>query len=238
MELTILHTNDFHGKLDAAKADAIRRRKEDWRALYFDCGDCIKAGNLAVPLREDPAWALLEAAGCDAGTLGNRETHILAAAFKAKIAGARHPLLCANLRTKSGELVLPPSKVFEHEGVRVGVVGVMVPMVTERMATQSASAYLWDPPIARLNEEARRLRPEVDLLIALTHIGHRQDLKAAEECRDVDLILGGHSHTIIESPERVGNAWVCQAGSHGRYLGAYRWKVGAGLVDGRLEPLA
>ena len=99
----------------------------------------------------------------------------------------------------------------------------MVPMVTERMATQAASAYLWDPPIAAATILAKKLRREVDCLIALTHIGLAQDRKLAQECPLFDLILGGHSHDVLETPEQIGNTYICQTGSHGRYAGVSGW---------------
>lgn len=232
--LTILHTNDLHGRLNGDHARHLRALRAE-ADLFFDCGDCVKTGNLGIPLREELCWALLAEAGCDAAVIGNRESHVLESAFRAKIAGARHPLLCANLRSRAGDRPLPASTIIEAAGLRVGVVGVMVPMVTERMATRPASAYLWDPPIPAALAEARRLRAVCDVLIALTHIGHAQDLRLAEAGDDFDLILGGHSHTVVSSPVRVGRAWVCQAGSHGRFVGRYRWSPDG--TTGELIPL-
>ena len=238
LRLTILHTNDFHGSLDAPRSDTLRGMREADDALLLDSGDCIKAGNLAIPLGEDPAWARLEHAGCAAGVLGNRETHPLRTGFEAKIRGARHPLLCANLRAKSGgESPLPATLLLERDGLRIGLVGVMVPIVTERMASAAVSTYLWDAPIPTAQVHAERLRPEVDLLIALTHIGHKQDLELARACPLFDLILGGHSHTVVDTPVKVGDTYVCQGGSHGRYVGRYVWEMGQGLVEAELRAL-
>lgn len=236
MQITILHTNDLHGALNSAKAQFIRalRNQAD---LYFDSGDCIKAGNLAIPLKRDTAWELLRAAGCDAGTIGNRETHILESAFQAKLSGHQHPLVCANLKRRDGSRPLPPSIEIGVGSKRVGIIGVMVPMVTAKMATQGASAYLWDPPIPSAIDAASGLEGEVDLLIALTHIGITQDRKLAEACPQIDLILGGHSHSVLHPPERVGDTWICQGGSHGRYVGKYLWEFAKGLVESELIPI-
>jgi 2',3'-cyclic-nucleotide 2'-phosphodiesterase (5'-nucleotidase family) len=222
LSVKILHTNDFHGTLSGARFEALLdlRRGVD---LYLDSGDVIRTGNLGIPLRREPAWDALKELACTASVLGNRETHVLDRAFRAKIAGAEHPLLCSNLFAKDGSQPLPGHLVLERAGLRVGIVGVMVPMVTRRMKSQAASAYLWEPPIGLAAEWAQRLRPEVDLLIALTHIGHRQDLELAHRCGEFDLILGGHSHTVVEQPVLVGRTFVCQGGSHGRFAGIYEW---------------
>lgn len=235
--LTILHTNDFHGTLNEPKAGAIRALKDDSDAVYFDSGDCIKAGNLAIPMKPEAAWGWLAKAGCDAGTIGNRESHVLESAFRAKLAGAEHPIVCANLRTKSGQLVFSESFRIERQGARIGIVGTMVPIVTARMASRHASAYLWDSPIPAAAAVAENLRKEVDLLIAITHIGHRQDLELAQACPLFDVILGGHSHTVVEEPVRVGDTFVCQGGSHGRFVGRYVWKGRGQSLEGGLIPL-
>ena len=212
----------MHGTLTPERAASLAAVRHGFD-LYFDSGDAIKAGNLAIPLRPEAVWGHLADLDCIASVLGNRETHVVEAAFRAKLAGHRHPVLCGNLREKDGTRPLPRTLELEIGGLRIGVLSVMVPMVTERMKTQAASRYLWDPPIATAAELAEELRPRVDLLIALTHIGHRQDRELAAQVPAIDVILGGHSHTVLETPERVGDTWIAQGGSHCRFRGEYRW---------------
>ena len=240
MRLTVLHTNDFHGTLTAEMAQHIAELKSsaEGPAVYFDCGDAVKSGNLAAPLKPEPVWPLLDAAGCDAGTIGNRESHPLELAFKKKLAGAGHPLLCANIHKKDGRHPLLETLVLIRQGVKIGLVGVMVPIVTPRMASRHASSYLWEEPISVAAHWGGRLRNEVDCLIALTHIGHRQDLKLAEACPEFDFILGGHSHTLVDPPVQVGQTFVCQGGSHGKFVGRYVWTGTGNLESAELIPLA
>lgn len=237
MRLTLLHTNDFHGALDAKMASRLRELKGEHSALFFDSGDCVKTGNLGIPFKAEAVWPLLAQAGCDASVPGNRESHVLESAFMRKLEGAQHPILCANLRKKDGSRPLPATLILERDGFKIGVFGVMVPMVTDRMKTQAASAYLWDAPIPTAVAITKDLRPKVDLLIALTHIGYREDVKLAQAAPEVDIILGGHSHTVLEKPEIIGKTAICQGGSHGRYVGVYGWEPEVGLVAGELLPL-
>lgn len=223
MDLRLLHTNDFHGKLDTGRVERLRA----WRAEvdgFFDSGDLIRTGNLGVPLRPDPGWAGLARAGCTASVPGNRESQIFGPALRAKLAGAEHPVLCANLFDRQGERPLPGWQVFSLANVRVGVFGVMVPMVTAQMRTQRASTYLWTSAAEAAAEAVAALRAEgADVIIALTHIGFRQDEALAEQVPGIDIILGGHSHTVLEAPVRTGATWIAQGGSHGRFAGVYRW---------------
>lgn len=220
--LRILHTNDLHGKLNDARETwlADLRRQAD---LYFDSGDAIKAGNLGVPLDTEPVWGRLARLQCTASSLGNRETHVMEPIFRLKVQGAKHPILCANMKRLDGARVLPSTKVVEAAGLRVGIFAVMVPMVTERMAARHISMYLWDPPIAIAQELAASLRPRVDVVIALTHIGLGQDRELARSGADIDIILGGHSHDVLMEPVQEGRVWIAQGGSHGRYAGLYQW---------------
>lgn len=225
MKVRFLHTNDFHGKLD----DQIVGKLKQLRAqadFYFDSGDAIKAGNLAIPLSIDPVWKKLQNLNCTASVLGNRETHPLRMAFEKKLEGHRHPVLAGNLDAKDGSIFLPKSLVVESNGIKIGIVSTMVAMVTKKMKTQAASAFLWSEPIQTAIELAKELRPQVDLLVALTHIGFKQDQLLAQKCPEIDIIFGGHSHSILESPVKENNTWIVQGGSHGRFAGLYEWQDG------------
>lgn len=232
--LRVLHTNDLHGRLDEQSLPFLLdlREKAD---LYFDTGDGIKAGNLGVPLGPEPYWECLRRARCTASTLGNRESHVLKAAFAAKTAGRAHPVVVANMTTRDGEPLFPASVVVESKRARIGVVGTMVAMVTSRMATAPASQYLWTDPVDAALAEAAKLAGTVDLLVLLSHIGYRYDLKLAE-AGVFDIIFGGHSHTILEKPELHGKTWVAQGGSHARYAGMYTWDFAARTLAGGLLP--
>jgi 5'-nucleotidase len=232
MAIAILHTNDTHGTLGAEALQKLRELRVS-ADLYFDTGDAIKTGNLGIPMRREPVWPMLKELNCTAGVMGNRESHVLDSAFRAKIAGLGHPLLAANMKRRDGSSPLPGSLELTVKGIKVGIFGVMVPMVTARMKTQAASAFLWEPPLDVAQQMVSQLRASCDLLIALTHIGHREDRKMAEQVPGIDLIFGGHSHTVLELPERINNTWICQGGSHSRFAGVYCWDSGSltgGLV--------
>lgn len=223
-KLTILHTNDVHGRWSLPFVEKLRQLREQHNALLLDAGDCLRAGNLAIPIHPPAEWDYVSQAGYDAITLGNREFHILPKGFLAKVRGAPCPLLCANICPKQPDALLPVQPIWQGErmGVRVAIIGLTVPMVTPRMQTARLSAYLFDPPLEVAREWATRLRPEVDLLIALTHLGIEQDRKLAQTCSEFDLIIGGHSHTPLPHPERVGRVWIAQSKPFARGVGILR----------------
>jgi 2',3'-cyclic-nucleotide 2'-phosphodiesterase (5'-nucleotidase family) len=235
MVIRILHTNDLHGKLDEPHRKALLRWRQqaDW---YFDTGDAIQAGNLAIPLSPDPVWPAMAAARCTASVIGNRETHLLRSVFLRKLEGAVHPILCANLLDREGQQVLPGSLTLDWEGQHIGILGVSVAMVTTGMKTQSASQLLWNPPIASAITLVDQIANDCDAVLALTHIGIRQDQILAEQTNQIQVILGGHSHTILQDPINHKGTWIAQGGSHANYIGLYDWNPVEGTFTGGLRP--
>ncbi|MCC7103094.1 MAG: hypothetical protein IT206_08460 [Fimbriimonadaceae bacterium] len=235
--LRLIHLNDLHGKLRPEHVGVISALRTD-NCLCLETGDGILAGNLGIPGKEEKVWGLYAQIPMDAGTIGNRETHLMASAFEAKLRGHQHPLLCANLTRKDdGTFPLPGSLILERNGWRIGLLGTSVAMVTAKMAARAASAFIWEDPIVAAQREARALRPGVDLLIALTHIGLSKDKQLAEVVPEIDLILGGHSHSVLDTPIRENQTWICQGGSHARFVGVYDLDVRTKQLTGGLIPL-
>lgn len=219
-QITILHTNDTHNKLTSTIARRIRGIKDSTDALYLDAGDTIWAGNVYFRPGGEPALDNLQAAGCDAMTVGNREFHFTQTGFESKLSRGAFPKLCANIRSqKDAPLPCQPYACFTLSGVRVIVLGVTVAMVTPRTSSSKFSAFVFDNPVETAAGLARELRPEADLLIALNHIGLQQDRKLAEQAPELDLIIGGHSHDILEELEVTNGVTIVQAGCYARLLG-------------------
>ncbi len=220
---TFIHTNDLHGKLDQSRLPFLLKLRAEVDA-YFDTGDVIKSGNLAIPIKPEYSWPLLQKANCTAATLGNRESQPFQSAFAKKMEGANHPITVCNLEKKDGSKPYPASIIITKNNIRIGIIGTMVAMVTERMKTQSLSAFLWDQPIESAIAEAEQIKPQTDLLIALTHIGFQNDQKLAQKTDLFNIILGGHSHTVLPQPVKVNQTYICQGGSHGKFIGKYTWE--------------
>lgn len=222
--LHILHTNDFHNHLSDGQARAIREAKAGLEnALLLDAGDAVAAGNVGVRPGGEPILTRMTETGYDAMTLGNREFHVADALLRLKIGNAGFPILCANMRWREdrGEAlpVVPHWTRTMANGLRVGVFGLTVPMVTPRMAARVVSAFLFDDPIEIAKRQISRLRPDCDVLVALTHIGLRQDEKLAAACPELSLIIGGHSHDVIPAPQVVNGVPIVQTGWFGHNLG-------------------
>ena len=235
--VTILHTNDFHNQLSEDQAQTIRRAKIDRGpdVVLIDSGDAISAGNIGFRTGGEPILTLMSDIGYDAMTMGNREFHVAEAVLRHKIGNAGFPVLCANMRYKGLDgapvraLPVEPYRISVLPcGARVGIIGVTVPMVTSRMTARHVSAYLFDDPVDVVKRIAGELRPKVDILIALTHIGIKADESLAESCTELDLIVSGHTHLLINAGDRKSGVPIVQAGWFGHYYGVVEFNLGAG----------
>ena len=77
---------------------------------------------------------------------------------------------------------------------------------------------------------APELEPQVDLVVALTHVGLEEDKQLADEVEGIDVIVGGHSHTSLTEPVRVDDTWIVQAGCYARQLGVVELSVSSGRI--------
>jgi 2',3'-cyclic-nucleotide 2'-phosphodiesterase (5'-nucleotidase family) len=246
LTLNILHTNDFHNHLTAPQAQILQKAKASLQnVLLLDAGDAVSAGNLGVRPGGEPILTLMSETGYDAMALGNREFHIADALLRCKINRASFPILCANMGWKedTGDS-LPVIAHFIRtmpNGLRVAVFGLTVPMVTPRMAARAVSAFLFDDPIQAARQQIAILKPQADVLIALTHIGLRRDEELAAACPELDLIIGGHSHNVLPEPRLVGAVPIVQGGWYGHYWGNITLDIGEDghrrSIMGKLEAL-
>ena len=191
-------------------------------------------------------------AGYDAMALGNRESHPYLAILTKKLAGAKFPVLAANLVPRRRPR---PEKVKDYllrelgSGLRVAVVG-LAPQVTAPESWWSrVTDYVFDEPVKTAAGLVRKLRErgEADVIICLSHCGPEVDRKLAE-LEGVDLVVGGHSHLALEQPERVGfdsahpkgSAALMYAGRYAEFVGRVELRVEGGRVveiTGQLLPL-
>ena len=247
---TLLHTNDFHNKLTpekAARLKAMRAEIGDQGAL-FDAGDACGSGNITFKLAGESILEEMTDIGYDAMTVGNRDFHVSQLGFKSKLFRAGFPILCANVRNSqatqiqysenlNSEISLdlsdddknPPRKNYVNRYLylqsnpewKTLIIGLTVPMVTERMWERKLSAYIFDDPLkialSLIPCLKQRLKP--DLTVALTHVGISTDRRLAESDLGIDLIVGGHTHEVLPEGERIGDCLIVQAGSHGRCYG-------------------
>lgn len=239
--LTLYHSNDVHGREDLL--DLLESRGRETDSLLLDAGDAIQGSNTAFRWSE-PILDRMSRLGYAAMTMGNREFHYLRSVHRRRAAQRSFPLLAANLVDLwEGEPLWDASVELEVAGVKVGVLGATPVQYPHDTLVEKLFGFRFLDPAKCLPPLAEELAARNDLVIFLSHLGARADRALAPRLPGVGLIVGGHSHTLFTVPERVGDTWIVQAGSHARFLGQVHVEPGRRplaieyrLLSSELEP--
>ncbi|MGI6295820.1 MAG: metallophosphoesterase [Armatimonadota bacterium] len=232
-QLTIFHTSDLHNKLTESLACNLRDLKSQYpNSLMLDSGDAIWAGNIFWRPGGEPILDLMNTVPYDSMCMGNREYHFLSKGLTEKTSRANFPILSANLRSVNPAYTTAFSGIKESVtidvGFRVTIFGLTVPCITESMRIKRIAHQYFVDPIEAAADLAPRLRAECDLLIALTHIGLDKDRELAHAAPDIDIILGGHTHTVEES--EIGNTKIFHSGAYAKSVRKIDVELDAGAV--------
>ena len=229
-KLTILHTNDWHSRIDpfpmdgsrnqglggaAKRAQLIKKvRAEEQQVLLLDSGDILQGTPYFNYFGGELEFKLMSEMGYDAATIGNHDFDAGLDGLIKILPHANFPFLNCNYDFRDTEMhdQTLPYKVFNKSGIKVGILGVGIALeglVPEKLYGQTK--YL--DPVTEANKIAAHLKNEIkcDLVICLSHLGYKykeakiDDIKLAKNSSHIDIILGGHTHTFMKAPEIVLN---------------------------------
>lgn len=249
--ITILHTNDTHSHLDtfpqtdakfpnqggAAKRATIfnKIKNENPHTLILDAGDMFQGTPYFNYYGGELEIKVMNMLQYDAGTIGNHEFDNGINSLAEQIQKANFDIINANYDFKNTLMngLTKPYKVFVKDGIKIGVFGLGIKL--EGLVNKSEyGETLWNNPIEIAQDVTRILKDELkcDLIICLSHLGYHygnnsqmiSDLDLAAKTKNIDLIIGGHTHTFLEKPTVVLNAEqkevvVNQVGCYGVRVG-------------------
>jgi 2',3'-cyclic-nucleotide 2'-phosphodiesterase (5'-nucleotidase family) len=241
--VTVFHTSDMHNKLTPELAERLRDLVGSHsNSLMLDSGDAIWSGNIYWRPGGEPILDLMNSVPYDAMCMGNREFHFMQRGIKAKMGRAKFPVVSSNLMASDpdGENSLAAAAETDVVGfVRfhfgplvVAVFGLCVPCITKRMLAARMSKFYFADPGEAAADVVPGLR-ECDLVVALTHIGIQRDRELAETVPGIDVILGGHTHTVAE--ERVGDTTILHSGMYAHYVRKVEIELKAGKIGVKSE---
>ncbi|MBM7635097.1 5'-nucleotidase C-terminal domain-containing protein [Geomicrobium sediminis] len=242
--LKILHTNDIHATFDnfgkaAGYIDQVREEHDN--VLYLDAGD-YASGNPVVDLNYGiPMIEAFNEANLDVLTIGNHEFDYGQDHLINNMDTSTATWLGANVDTGETGVDNPePYTMIDLDGVSVAVLGItQAPPATAPANVEGMSFDSDYAAVAAAYEE--ELTSEADVIIALTHIGYNEDRQLAEDVDYFDVIIGGHSHTTLNSPQIVNGTPIVQTGSNLNNLGELTLAIENNEVtevDGTLIPVA
>lgn len=254
-DLWIVHTNDTHSCVmpinplssDTAQADKggfLRRasfvrqmREEHPHLLLFDSGDFSQGSAYYNLYKGEVEVSLMNEMKYDAATIGNHEFDFGMDNMKRIFSMAQFPIVCANYDFSGTVLegLVKPYVILEREGLRIGVFG-LSPQMDGLVSAENYKGVKFEDPVSAAERVVGLLRGQehCDVVICLSHLGWdiegMDDVEVIPATRDIDVVLGGHSHTYFEHPEIVKNAdgkdVICnQMGKNGRFVGVLHLHV-------------
>lgn len=262
-ELNILHINDFHSRIEsinkfdstcsaeeegknecfggaARLLTAINQTRDALKAqgknvLLLNAGDNFQGSLFYTTYKGTVEAEVLNAMKFDAMTVGNHEFDDSEDGLVGFLDKVQFPVVTANVvataASKIGDRV-KPSIVLEVGGQKIGIVGA-VANDTAELTTPGPNITIAED-VAKISEQVQKLKQDgVDKIIALTHVGYPRDLEFIAKIPDVDVVVGGHTHTLLSNtdqkaegpyPTLVDNPGgykvpVVQAGQYSKYLG-------------------
>lgn len=250
-KITILHTNDVHSHIDpfgpddgrnANKGGVARRaalveaiRKENPNTLLLDAGDIFQGTPYFNYYGGELEFKLMSMLKYDVATIGNHDFDNGIDGLYKQIPHAKFEFVSANYDFSNTvmDTHVKPYKIFIKDGIKIGIFGLGIQLdglVIKKLYKETK--YL--DPITIAQDMSRKLKEEeqCDLVICLSHLGYYykknpdkvSDLNLAKATQDIDLIIGGHTHTFLPKPTveknaKGANVLINQVGCYGLYLG-------------------
>ena len=231
-QLTILHTNDVHSRLEpfamdgsknqglggvAARAALIESiRNSSKETLLLDAGDIFQGTPFFNMYKGELEMKAMKMMGYEAITIGNHDFDLGMDNFVTQWQHAKFPVLNCNygLSNTPLENIIEPYKIFKKGKLKIGVTGVGIHLDGLVPANLFGNTQYLDP-IQNVNNIAYKLNKEeqCDLVICLSHLGYSYkedsnkmcDIILAKESENIDLIIGGHTHTFLDKPDVYKN---------------------------------
>jgi 5'-nucleotidase / UDP-sugar diphosphatase len=243
-QITLLHTNDMHASFLPHEAywmrttpkpmvggfnelafavDSIRKIRPT--SFVLDAGDLMTGNPISDRVYKGAEGGglieMMNLIGYEVWTPGNHDFDISYANLQKLVALAKFPVIEANLLDEKTGTVITNREytILEKNGIKIGVFGVMSSEYYGLVNKNSSAGVKLMPTIKIARRLIETLRPQVDLVVALTHVGVDEDSLIAINVTGLDVIIGGHSHTRLKTPKYINGVIIAQTGANCENLG-------------------
>ena len=225
----ILFTNNSNGKLVdcncptdpygglAERVNLIREYREYYSEfLLLDSGGYL--GLSDVERRGSVVLKLMGIMEYDAWGIGDQELYHGLARFLSRFGSSCDSIVNASLSTKDGKPVFTPYRIFTVQDVRIGILGLLAEE-TFRFFPADNRDFTVENPDSTLTRFFPELKRSCDYIVVLSQMGREKDVETAKKWPGIDLIIGGHSQTLLEKAIHVSDCHIVQAGKNGGRVG-------------------
>ena len=249
VKISILHTNDLHSQIEAFPANhdkfpdrgGFARRGEIFKSLIktnpntliFDAGDIFQGTPYFNFFQGELELSLMKKMGYNAATIGNHEFDAGLEILKKNILNNDFQFISSNYDFINTDLngITSRYKIYNRQGIKIGVFGLGIELKGLVNPFLYKETKYYDPiEISQEMINILKKREKCDLIICISHLGHNYktdkicDTKLAKMTSDIDLIIGGHTHTLLKKPLVIKNSInndviINQVGQSGVYIG-------------------
>lgn len=243
-EITIVHTNDTHSRIDEGKYAGmgfakIATKVEELRAqnpnlLLLDAGDTFHGQTIATLVEGESIVTIMNAMQYDAMAAGNHDFNYGQERLLELAEMANFPVMGGNVK-KDGEPLLDEYIIKEVDGVKVGIFGLSTPETTFKTHPLNVIGLTFEDPAIQAQKMVDMLKDQVDVVVALGHLGVDESSTYTSEAvinsvDGIDVFIDGHSHTALEGGKMVGDTLLVQTGEYDKNLGIVNLMVKDGMV--------
>ena len=223
-DLTVIHINDTHSHIDpqrsgeyigrggvieqAAYIDSVRCADGKRNVLLLHAGDYGQGTSYFTEMGGNIEIDVMNAFRFDASCLGNHEFDNGIDELARRLKNLKNDVVCANYDFSGTVLedLVQPYTIVRKAGKKIGIIGLLTD-VSSVVDSEIAKVLQYQDPAKVVNKYAEYLRDEkgCDMVICLSHLGYTEDKELAASTVNVDLIVGGHSHTLLHKKQIVKN---------------------------------
>jgi 2',3'-cyclic-nucleotide 2'-phosphodiesterase (5'-nucleotidase family) len=233
VNITIIHTNDTHSRLlsssseigfakIASKVKEIRGSNEN--VLVLDAGDTFHGQTISTIVKGESVAEVMNIMKYDAMVPGNHDFNYGQERLLELSKITNFPIIAANIIKADGSAFLSPYIIKELKGVKVGIFGLATPETTYKTNPNNVKGLTFEDPTAAAGRMVKELEGKADIIIALAHLGLDESSEytsklVAEKVAGIDLIIDGHSHTVLPEGLKVGDTLIVQTGEYDKNFG-------------------
>lgn len=245
-DLVILHVNDTHSHIDpqrsgdykgrggvieqAAYIDSVRRAEGKRNVLLLHAGDMGQGTSYFTELGGNIEIDVLNSMKFDVTCLGNHEFDNGVDELARRLKNLKADVVCANYDFTGSALegLVDPYVIVRKAGKKIGVIGLLTD-IRRVVDSDIAKAFQYLDPVETANGLAEYLKSEkgCDMVICLSHLGYEDDKYLASQSRNIDLIVGGHTHTLLHKKQTVKNL----DGGETVVVQNWKWGLNVGCLE-------
>ena len=263
-KIILLHTNDHHGAFMssaegdfglAAQATLVNEIREEAKrtgatVILLSAGDINTGPPESNLFQARPDFEAMSRIGYDAMALGNHEFDRPFTVLQEQQKISSFKFLASNIVDESGKTVFTPYIIKQVGDKRVAIIGYTTPDTPKITPSANTKGLSFQDPSDATAELVKKLKRENDMVIGLSHLGYFAneshgtnapgDETLARRVPEIDVIVGGHTHTEIPEPVKIGNTLIVQAKESGHFVGRMDIDLSSGkpvVEDYRLIPV-